>query len=342
MSSSSGNDRWQLNDYERQRSRHKLFADDAKLVPLHEDSFRRDFMCGICLDLLRNAVATTACLHRFCEECITAALRRCNNECPICRMKIRSRRELRRDHRMDILVAALVPRDAEELTFGKTRSATSGNRQLPEGTARRVENDVRECTAVVGNVVGRSSCGSETNREVDHAEEPITVGVNGPEEEANGLSFSASTLPQHGSSYEQPSHQSPTWPVYEGGNSFSWEKMGRGLSLRVQARRTQSAFSGEYEVDAHDLVPAESADGPNRKTHRDRAVANSSDVSFGGLCAAPYHGLTQGKATQVVITLKPHLDMFFQFPASPTLSVNVSGRGPHAGHIRSYQRVPLP
>ncbi|KAH8031334.1 hypothetical protein MRX96_032355 [Rhipicephalus microplus] len=201
MSSSSGNGRWQLNDYERQRSRHKLITDDAMLVPLHEDSLQRDFMCGICIDLLRNAVATTTCLHRFCEECITKALRRCNMECPICRTRIISRRELRRDYRMDILVAALFPRDVEELMFDTTRAATSRNRQLPEGAQRRVENDVRECTAVVGNVVDRSSCGSETNREVDHSEEPMTVGLNGSEEEASGLSFSASTLPQHGSSY---------------------------------------------------------------------------------------------------------------------------------------------
>ncbi|KAL3184244.1 hypothetical protein MRX96_032356 [Rhipicephalus microplus] len=66
------------------------------------------------------------------------------------------------------------------------------------------------------------------------------------------------------------------------------------------------------------------ADGPNHKTHRDHALDNSTDASFCRLCAAHCDGLTLGKTTKVDIALKPHLDKFFQFPTSSTLSVNVS------------------
>ncbi|KAH8031335.1 hypothetical protein HPB51_016393 [Rhipicephalus microplus] len=105
---------------------------------------------------------------------------------------------------------------------------------------------------------------------------------------------------------------------------FFFEETACGLSLRIRARRTQPAWSGEYEVDVYNLLPAKSADGPNHKTHRDHALDNSTDASFCRLCAAHCDGLTLGKTTKVDIALKPHLDKFFQFPTSSTLSVNVS------------------
>uniref|UniRef100_A0A6M2D0U5 Putative ring finger protein ovary overexpressed n=1 Tax=Rhipicephalus microplus TaxID=6941 RepID=A0A6M2D0U5_RHIMP len=327
--SSNRSDHWQLNDYERQRHHQKLIKDDTMVVPLHEDSFRRDFKCCICFGLLRNAVATTECLHRFCEECITKALRKCNKECPICRTRISSRRSLRRDHRMDILVASLVPHPAEEHVFETTRAAASKNRQVPKGAGHQDEIQVRERTAAAENALGRSSCCSETSREVDHSQEPMTVGGNEPaEEEASALYFSMSTLPQHRSPCGKPRRKSPTWPVNEGGNGFTCEETGPGLSLRIRANDTQSpksgTCSGEYEVHAHDLVPTKSGNCPNRKSHGGGTVANSTDASCHGLCAALSDGLVVGEAERVVIALKPHLHMFLQLPNAPALTVNVS------------------
>ena len=45
-------------------------------------------MCPICLDVLRNTMTTKECLHRFCADCITTALRSGNKECPTCRKVI--------------------------------------------------------------------------------------------------------------------------------------------------------------------------------------------------------------------------------------------------------------
>lgn len=39
--------------------------------------------CPVCLDLFRDTVAVTACLHRFCQKCFEASLRRGNRECPV-------------------------------------------------------------------------------------------------------------------------------------------------------------------------------------------------------------------------------------------------------------------
>ncbi|KAL3225480.1 hypothetical protein MRX96_004602 [Rhipicephalus microplus] len=140
--------------------------------------------------------------------------------------------------------------------------ACSLNSQPPEGVQPRVQSQGREWTAVRGNSVGWSSCGSETSHEVDHAEEPMTVGVRGPAEEASGLFFSASTLAQHRGSYEHP-----TWPVYEGGNSFTCEGTGPIRVNDTQGPKLGTC-SGKHEAYAHDLVPSESANDPWRRRCR--------------------------------------------------------------------------
>ncbi|XP_068466699.1 putative E3 ubiquitin-protein ligase RING1a [Phaseolus vulgaris] len=49
------------------------------------------------------------CLHRFCKECIEKSMRLGINECPICRVRVPSRRSLREDPNFDNLISALVP-----------------------------------------------------------------------------------------------------------------------------------------------------------------------------------------------------------------------------------------
>lgn len=64
-----------------------------------------EFKCPICLDIMQN-VMVTWCLHRFCKACIEKHLR-ClgnNRDCPSCRVRIKSKRDLRNDVRMDALI----------------------------------------------------------------------------------------------------------------------------------------------------------------------------------------------------------------------------------------------
>ena len=48
------------------------------------------------------------CLHRFCEECIVDALRKGRKECPTCRVKLTSHRDLRSEPRIDFLLGTLL------------------------------------------------------------------------------------------------------------------------------------------------------------------------------------------------------------------------------------------
>lgn len=54
-------------------------------------------------------MTTKECLHRFCHECITTALRAGNKECPTCRKKLVSRRSLRPDPNFDKLMSVIYP-----------------------------------------------------------------------------------------------------------------------------------------------------------------------------------------------------------------------------------------
>jgi len=67
-----------------------------------------EFECSICLDHLTNTQISPACLHRFCGDCIKESLRKCNNECPTCRVHIPTKRTLRKDDQFDHIVSALL------------------------------------------------------------------------------------------------------------------------------------------------------------------------------------------------------------------------------------------
>jgi len=63
--------------------------------------------CPICYDICRDTKTVMACLHRFCALCIEASLRINKTECPLCRARIKSRRECRTDMTFDMLIAAI-------------------------------------------------------------------------------------------------------------------------------------------------------------------------------------------------------------------------------------------
>jgi Zinc finger, C3HC4 type (RING finger) len=62
----------------------------------HFEDISRELQCPICMDVMSD-VAVTECLHRFCRECIRKHLERIGSlrECPSCRVKITSTRNLR-------------------------------------------------------------------------------------------------------------------------------------------------------------------------------------------------------------------------------------------------------
>lgn len=74
------------------------------VIDMDTDEINDDLSCPICLGVIRKAVTTIECLHRFCTECIEKSLRLGQKECPTCRERCPSRRFLRPDPNFDALI----------------------------------------------------------------------------------------------------------------------------------------------------------------------------------------------------------------------------------------------
>uniref|UniRef100_A0A914GUG4 RING-type E3 ubiquitin transferase n=1 Tax=Globodera rostochiensis TaxID=31243 RepID=A0A914GUG4_GLORO len=98
-------------EYDRNRLPHLLqTGQDDHMLKRSEliDTLGTEFSCPICLDLLKNTMVTE-CLHRFCSECIQKSIYKGNRECPTCRKKLISKRNLRADPSMDKLIDTVWP-----------------------------------------------------------------------------------------------------------------------------------------------------------------------------------------------------------------------------------------
>jgi hypothetical protein len=63
-----------------------------------------EMRCSICLETYTDPHVLPECMHRFCKVCIKKSLRKCGNECPICRTRVTTSRDLRRDEQTQNVV----------------------------------------------------------------------------------------------------------------------------------------------------------------------------------------------------------------------------------------------
>lgn len=87
---------------------------DATFVRQIMKAVESDLTCPVCLSVISHTQTVMDCMHRFCAECISRSLRLGQKECPACRTRCASRRNLREDSRFDALISAL-NFDAEEM-----------------------------------------------------------------------------------------------------------------------------------------------------------------------------------------------------------------------------------
>ena len=66
-----------------------------------------EFECPICLQYCTDTHLNPDCNHRFCGICIKKCIRKCNHECPTCRERIPTYRQLRRDGQFDRIVSLI-------------------------------------------------------------------------------------------------------------------------------------------------------------------------------------------------------------------------------------------
>ncbi|CAK5022483.1 unnamed protein product [Meloidogyne enterolobii] len=96
-------------NYDEVRSPHKQLVNSGGIkMPVLVKKLGPSLTCPICLDLLRNT-SVTECLHRFCADCIKNSIYKTNRQCPTCRRKIVSKRNLRSDPNIDLLIDTIWP-----------------------------------------------------------------------------------------------------------------------------------------------------------------------------------------------------------------------------------------
>ncbi|CAI5701504.1 unnamed protein product [Peronospora effusa] len=87
---------------------------DAKATKtLSMRQLNADLTCPICLGIIKKTMVVMECLHRFCRDCISTAIRHSKRECPSCRIHIPSKRSLRSDANFDAFIAKVHPNLAE-------------------------------------------------------------------------------------------------------------------------------------------------------------------------------------------------------------------------------------
>jgi hypothetical protein len=74
-----------------------------------QDLFRQrisiEIRCPICLDTANQSTLDPECGHYFCKKCIEKSLRILQNQCPVCRNHLPSKRSLRQDPQFDEIIA---------------------------------------------------------------------------------------------------------------------------------------------------------------------------------------------------------------------------------------------
>jgi len=76
----------------------------SALFNLKTSILKDEMRCSICLETYTDPHVLPECMHRFCKACVKNALRKCGNECPICRTRVTTSRDLRRDEQTQNVV----------------------------------------------------------------------------------------------------------------------------------------------------------------------------------------------------------------------------------------------
>ncbi|KAL7073731.1 hypothetical protein ACQ4LE_007452, partial [Meloidogyne hapla] len=127
----------EISNYDKIRSPHKQLVNSGGLkVPVLVRKLGPSLTCPICLDLLRNTTVTE-CLHRFCADCIQNSIYKTSRQCPTCRKKIISKRNLRPDPNIDLLIDTIWPdrniyESIHNILMGNSHKSPTKNEDLIE------------------------------------------------------------------------------------------------------------------------------------------------------------------------------------------------------------------
>ncbi|CAJ0598939.1 unnamed protein product [Cylicocyclus nassatus] len=90
-----------------QQSNHKRKASEDPLATMDKKCLIRDFACILCQRICNVPVATTVCMHRFCEGCMNPRIAAGNLRCPRCNMQLDPLQPVCHDSNFEDIIAKI-------------------------------------------------------------------------------------------------------------------------------------------------------------------------------------------------------------------------------------------
>lgn len=120
-----------------------------------EDIIQQELKCPICLGTIQGTSTVTACLHRFCSDCLHKSLRgnlngsKQNHDCPSCRFKLPSKRSTRPDGDFDDIIRVLTTamdkyRSANPSPSPRKPAAAPDTRPVRQASQQSREEDAEQ------------------------------------------------------------------------------------------------------------------------------------------------------------------------------------------------------
>ncbi|KAH7975156.1 hypothetical protein HPB49_024557 [Dermacentor silvarum] len=282
MTSSNLSKNWQLSAYELQRLPHKLVTDDTE----------ENCGDGLPSPLLRG-------VHHH----IAAQVQK---ECPTCRRKLVSKRSLRRDYRMDAMIAALLPNYDEDGASSAERATASQGGQLREGVKRGVPKQ-----ACADGVARKGSDYRLTSRLPEGSQEP---NAGARRVDARVLGEGVRPLPP------PPSVAFAGIARRSASNAVS---AASPAQVDHDATDTSEEASRVTSAQRSELIQSENFHADTGETSEDARGKSATDAAAMPTAAANRESSSTAFAPRrirdYVMTLKPHLDTFLVNAESPML-----------------------
>ncbi|EYC27358.1 hypothetical protein Y032_0009g670 [Ancylostoma ceylanicum] len=90
-----------------QQTSHKRKASEDLLATMDKRCLIRDFACILCQRVCNVPVATTVCMHRFCESCMSPRIAVGNLRCPRCNMQLDPHQPVCHDSNFQDIIAKI-------------------------------------------------------------------------------------------------------------------------------------------------------------------------------------------------------------------------------------------
>mmetsp|Transcript_7942 Transcript_7942/g.20766 ORF Transcript_7942/g.20766 Transcript_7942/m.20766 type:complete len:386 (+) Transcript_7942:115-1272(+) len=126
-----------------------IVGDESSMVDI--TSLNMELRCPICLRLMRDPMATE-CLHRFCKDCIEKCQRQAQKQCPSCRKPIATRRSLRPDPNIKLLIKKLYP-DLEAFEADEEEEMAENSRRMAETHLLNIEKQLERQRALAASML---------------------------------------------------------------------------------------------------------------------------------------------------------------------------------------------